>query len=955
MSSSQFTKTPVISGFVGENVNLPELQLPPTVSPSALNTDYYRKTLLKRAGFLRMDDRPQTHGGISARVAAARFSGGGNVLGTTSALTYPAYWALSFSLYVHSATSTSGDEIFVMGTPATDGIRITWHGTYYRCTFETSGGAKTLDVTADADQIVGILVVYRLNDAATNDYYFYVNTDSDSVTASADAFSKPGTIYLRYMNTSSETMDIDLDEIRLWNLGTLTDATYATWLTGWTTDLNYKRQLTASEAADSKLDHYWRLNQDEFVVDSTYFTPTVGTINFYVPVVGLGFGSRDEVTCMGRSLVSMPYDGDRPFSTALFYHSDQWFQLGAEAWQYAAEDATLAAQRTPWSEFGNIYSGPITGRQWSWCRFRNRIVAVHPQVGCFYTQSGSAFMELVPINPPISGVTAGDLGSGSGPGVGDYSFKFYYQNSTTGVTGLSSTSPVSVSMATAYAIQLSGLGTIAQTRRALAGIDTLLIFRTKAGGSVYYLVHSITLSASPSATESGTEINTADADLSELETDVALGYILAEQRAYKARACFTLRGRIALWGVSETATYNSTDIQTNLLYVSEAITTNLYATDRRYEVEPDEHDYAIGGIAVPGGALLAKRYSLCSLQGAEPSSYIFDTFSHEFGCLSHNTISDSDKAIYLLSDYGIVAVSKGLNDAVNVTQDAYKPVFDDLDPSSLDVSCGIFWKAKSQYWCSFNTVTDGRITLVYNEKTGAISKYDLAIEAFYIHQPDGAAPQLYGTWRGYRVRLDYGNRDGGSVDSNVVDIEGTVTAATSETLTDSGQSWRHPLSYYQTAYADVFSLLNGHTISVVNQTTGVIQTRTILWNNATKIWVTAPWDTTPTAGDTYYISGIDWTWRTPLLSLEGDRSGEEKFKRLYGWLNRSQTVPITLSYLSDTNAAQTKTIAGDARFFDELIPTKGRETYVGFANAKPDAPVEIEAFQIGFEEGRVRP
>ncbi|MEQ1936123.1 MAG: hypothetical protein ABL962_19890, partial [Fimbriimonadaceae bacterium] len=151
-----------------------------------------------------------------------------------------------------------------------------------------------------------------------------------------------------------------------------------------------------------------------------------------------------------------------------------------------------------------------------------------------------------------------------------------------------------------------------------------------------------------------------------------------------------------------------------------------------------------------------------------------------------------------------------------------------------------------------------------------------------------------------------------------------------------------------------FSLLNGHTISVVNQTTGAIQTRTILWNNATKIWVSSPWDTTPTAGDTYYIGGIDWYWYTPKLSLEQDRSGEEKFKRLYGWLNRSQTVPITLSYQVDTKTARTKTIAGDTRFFDELIEDKGRETTLGFINRKPDSPVELEAFQIGFEEGKVR-
>lgn len=971
MGQAQLQKTPWVRAFVGENINHLPSMIPPNMAQDARNTDYYRGTVLKRDGFIRLDDRPMMGGGISIRLNNTTPGNIGNISWAPAAS-----WAVSMSVQMEKAACSGSPKILRCGTPTTDGFNIYYDVTNdcFVAEIESSGGTKVLAQANGSytnNTVVALMLVYHVKENGNRFYGFYQDETLVQTTHATHSYSAPASPVLRWAyNNASQTVKFWLDEVRMWELSSSDDAAFNTWIDYWYTDQNYRRELTTAELALSTLVKYYKFNPSEFSFGSG-FTPTDGSGTFAIPIISVGIGSYLRENAIGRGLVNTHYDTDYPRCTALtLWPSDFgecWVRFGSEIYVHThltAVDPSVYASRI--AEMHQVGSGVPTAEAWSICRYRNRLIGVHPHIGCFHigipSGTPTQFRALVPIRPSVSGVTAAETGAGVGPGAGDYIYKFYYRNSVTGVHSASS-DIVEVTAAGAFAIAISGITTMFTTRRPLDGADYVDIFRTKAGGETFYFMESVALSAAPTDPHNTAAINIADASIAETNSEINLRYYLADRTPLRARACFEHRGVLVLVAPDEDGLYQNAvdyrDTWNSAIMWSDPLAIHLFSTDNYKEVLPDVSDFLVGGISTIGGALLAKRYTLAAAFGENLGEASYRFISHTIGCLAHNSISASDEFVYLLSDKGIARVPVSLQPGSVrlVQQERFKPLFDDIDPARVGTACGVYYRAKQQYWCSFDTLSNGRVTLVYNEAADALARYDHEIEAFYVwkaNDPASAANKLVGSWRGYLVELDSGETDGSVINATTVNLTGTVTAADAQSLTDSGQAWATTGLYGSITAQSPYARLNGLKIKVTKQDLSATQTNTVYFNTGTRVWVNTPWDWTPTAGDTFEIAGIDWFWKSPRLCPQQD-PGEYGHGLRLAFLETKQSLSdnITLDVYVDGQipSSTERLLVTNVRHKEFLVNTRTREIEFQLSNDQPNAPFELEAYQIQFQEG----
>lgn len=977
MSVDQTQRTPLIRGFAGEDLNNVTSALPPNIAQDARNVDYYRQTIRKRAGFKRLDDRAMQGGGISIRLNNTTPGNIGNISWAPAAS-----WAVSMVVQMEKASCSGTPKILRCGTPATDGFNIYYDvsNDCFVAEIETSGGTKILAQANGSytnNSIVALQLIYYVSAGGTKYYRFYQDTTLVEDSHASHTYSAPASPVLRWAyNNASQTVKFWLDEVRMWDLASSDDSAYATWLAYWTTDQSYKRELTTAEVALSTLTKYYRFNPSEFSFGSG-FTPTDGSGTFAIPIISVGVGSYLRENTIARGLVNTHYDTDYPRCTALtLWPSDfgeLWIRFGAEIFHHVDQTTVgIATYASRVAEMHQVGSGVPTAEAWSIQKYRNILVAVHPNIGCFHIDipSGSpiAFKALVPIRPDVTvgPVTASDSGGGAGPGAGVYSFIFFYRNSDTGVTSASS-NVITVTMAGGNAIQIDSVSSLFQTRRPLLGADYIDIFRTKTGGSTYYYMETVALSASPTTPHNTAAINIADASIAETSSWIALKHYWANRTPLSARAVFEHRGVLVLVAPRETGIYqeaaNYRDTFHSAIMWADPLSVHRFATNNYKEVLPDVSDYLIGGISVAGGALLAKRYSLVAAYGDNLQEASYRHISHKYGCLAHNSIAASDQFVYLLSDKGIVRVAISLQpgSVELVQQKRFKPIYDDIDPSRVGMAHGAYHHAKNQYWVSFDTLTYGRVTLVFDESENAIFRYDHEIEAFYhfeANDPASADSKLVGSWRGYLVELDSSQTDGADVNANTITLTGTVTSADAQSLTDSGQAWPTSQLYGLVSAQEPYGRLCGLKIVVRRTSDGVEQTNTIYHNTATRVWANTPWEWTPSAGDTFTISGINFYWKSAKLCPQGDPFEHDKALRL-GFLQQAQgsakSVDVDFWVDGVLQTEKTRTLDTSKRRQVHLINSRGYEVEFQVSNAQPNAPVEIEGYFLDRQEAKVRP
>lgn len=225
---------------------------------------------------------------------------------------------------------------------------------------------------------------------------------------------------------------------------------------------------------------------------------------------------------------------------------------------------------------------------------------------------------------------------------------------------------------------------------------------------------------------------------------------------------------------------------------------------------------------------------------------------------------------------------------------------------------------------------------------------------------DGVKRLLMGDYRGRLWSLFEGHRDGPTSGT----VTGTVTAATSTTLTDAAAA------FYTTG-----SGLVGVPVAVQDPTTGLWQWRRILSNTATVLTLDTTngtaWSTTPSVAWPYVVAGIEWWQLSPWMD-----GGTPLVRKRLQWLEL-QTKPtaddiavnVVLRFDDNSGTVEDRTIAMTALTNAALwgvalwgtgiwsaISRRGRKVRVGRAcdsvqmalgNYQPDEPVIVTGFAMG--------
>jgi len=219
-----------------------------------------------------------------------------------------------------------------------------------------------------------------------------------------------------------------------------------------------------------------------------------------------------------------------------------------------------------------------------------------------------------------------------------------------------------------------------------------------------------------------------------------------------------------------------------------------------------------------------------------------------------------------------------------------------------------------------------------------------------------------GDYWGRVYELFKNDRDGLPTSPSSLTKQGTVTSATSTSITDS------TATFYTTG-----SGMAGMSVAV-RSPAGIWQWRRILSNTGTAIALDTtngtPFSTTPAAGWTYIIAGIEWYWTTPIL----DGGNPAQQKRAH-WLTIQQT-PTSGNYTFEVFARfgttatdfqltyQTEAAGalwGEAIWGESLWSGNARARPISklrlmrapfsmafrFQNFYPDQPVELLGYTVG--------
>jgi len=211
----------------------------------------------------------------------------------------------------------------------------------------------------------------------------------------------------------------------------------------------------------------------------------------------------------------------------------------------------------------------------------------------------------------------------------------------------------------------------------------------------------------------------------------------------------------------------------------------------------------------------------------------------------------------------------------------------------------------------------------------------------------GDSTEVYAGWRNWLVQLEGGQSDAlYEEDLFSQAMAGTVTSATTTTLTDSAAQWM----------TDGGGMLMNTTLTVFDPTSedSPISYR-IVSNTATTLTIEGTFTATPSAGWTYWLGAIEGRWTGP-------RMGTDRWDGLKRW-DRLRVVNV----LPPTDTSETVTVrvrVNDGGTSDARVETfsmdwgqefhsfsiavgKGRNIRVEFEDTTPTKSFDVAGFSVG--------
>ncbi len=933
----------IVSGFLGENRTLAETLLPPNVSPDARNNDYSDGTARKRNGFRRLFNTSYYHGAaqIISTIGANKciLISQPDTLGLYA---FTGHCAYSVVFSTGSVISLPQQLMSCYDSSGTTGFKIelvSSSGTKIRLTVYTSSGTQTITHSTAISTNTAYHVMFVYTEGAANNFYtLYVNqTASTNTTATSETYDvcPQGNAYQMILGTGyvvsgtipdqTGLVTLRYDEIRFWNLGSLSEAQVTTWETDYFTNGFDVRELSVSETDDAKLVGYWRLNdlkhdsEDDWSLledatgnntnTNTKLTQTESAFAWYEAlVIGIAIDQFSTALIEAGSILDAG--------------NDQYFILfGKTGPRRSAWSRTAPITALDGFALETSISSDWTNAPWHHVKFRDAVILCNEGFLNAKIYNTTLIRPLVPETPAIGSAAAADSGTGSGKNGGRRYF-FVFRNSAD-----SSESDASSIIESAIITDNSGweLTAIPAAAAADSQVDKVDIYATlsnatqPAPGPFYFLatINEGTTTYSDTVTADG---------------------VLSTQGLYSpyrgnpdpAKVPFVHDNR--LWLLYE-------DYVAFSEIVGDIIPRSTY--DRFYGANvvalgTGDQDVATGVAVAQNTAYIMKRGSVWVINGSTPSSYaarkIVDCPGE--GCVAHKSIAQSLKGIYWMSPGGISFMPFG-GVPTDITDKNHRGFFEGLTQENWKYAASCWWPYRGEYRISFRT--DGeQITLIYNEERQTWAYQDFGVDEYAVVSLKTGEVALFAAWQGYIIELDRGNNDGGYIEDTSIDLEGTLTAASANSVTDSTAS-----------FPTTGSRLNGVMLGVLSS--GTWQYRRILWNTATKIFVYEDFSPTPAAADAYAIAPIDWRWRSPKNGIAQPYGEDFITRRMWaGFKNNGGDYVVTCEHTTDSNAAISVSLQSGTRIDDPLMDNRGKEISLEFKNPYPEQPVELESFQIGY-------
>ncbi len=895
MVEGELRQDVVLSGFGGERPAVPDHLLPGTVSPNGLNIDYRQGTIRKRRGIARVTTYGVYSGGVlvQSRYMASQppvLETSGNVVLGGTLHTYELVVAPLFD-------SADGDyQVFRHVTSGSDGTGL-WlkdAGTSYRWEARVTHSGGTLAVTQSSgtnpqnNQPQVITVQFN---ASTGDLALTVAGVSFTGNIGGNTYTQPaGTMRLGGESGSAYHVKAILSDFRVW------DGTVASSLQ------TALRPLTAFEVLTG-LEAWWRFLPGEEHEDSknSYdFTNVVNNVLFghgFVP----GLATFSEIECLVAGSGS----------------SNGWMRVLCGTRRSLHSAAATGSTFT-----GAIAMGaPSTNYRMQGLRYGGHAIFMNGGAENRIAVYSTGASYLLSFEPPILGVgglTITAAGSGGGMSAGTYRYLFSIWNTETGVESAVGTVVSDVVAVSNDEVTIDLTTFSVAWERYESGADEIRIYRTEADGGVYYHLADVAIDAASYVDDA------ADTTLvTRMPTYV--GY------AAPSRFGFELDDRLWLG--------NQENNESRLVY-TEKFSLGGFYSDNYVDVGSGDGDALTGGVGMADRAVVFKRRSCWLLSSAGGATQVVRLASG-VGCVQHATIAASHDAVYFLAEGGVYRLPLGGGTPEALMDSSWQAIFAGMTEEDFE-GCSAGWDPITRrYVCSIRVDGVARM-LVYTVETQAWALWDGEASGF-LYVSGGGVNGLYCGWRNYLAKLD-----GEACDGMYETLAGTVTSATSTTLTDSTAPWDAvvQLPNQSAGLANV-------DVTVMDADGGNVQTRTVLHNTTTVLTVDSAWDETPGAGWTYMIGAVEGYWHSPKLALERwDRRGN---------LNRLRVlnVPLAEEAWAGDGAVVSVAVDGQAAVAMALDPSEryqefgvaagmGRELVVSVSDLSSDRSFDVGSLVLPY-------
>lgn len=413
--------------------------------------------------------------------------------------------------------------------------------------------------------------------------------------------------------------------------------------------------------------------------------------------------------------------------------------------------------------------------------------------------------------------------------------------------------------------------------------DQVRIYRTEVGTTgPYFEVATVNVSSLPY------DDNNSDDALTTLSTiHTTAGASKTDRPAAATDICIH-RGRIHMVGLSGARSRQRWSQIGSYSFDS--------TTDARHDVEQDDGDFLWRCLSFDGSLVLMKDRSIWVMNGdVDEQSFTWQVASPRdaaIGAYCPFTAVSCPNGIIFQGENGIYLFRPG-GEPKRISD----PIQDELESLNYDqrlLFCGGFDPVERAYLVSVagNGESTNTITFAYFIDTGYWSRWSYGMGRIY--------PSVWGAFHTGRLKLYLGSSNGYAYETNsstgndgvTAGTEtGTLSAATSTTITDSAASFR-------TTGDGLLGIP-----ATVQDSTGAYQTQEVTSNTGTAI-TTASWSTTPSIGQTYYVGAIEG-----ILSLgrfDCGESGQKRFIRLnVEFQSSSNSVPISLGFTIDGDSAPT--------------------------------------------------